>query len=260
VLYETDVPDYKLPFVLDRVYGKLGFKSPVLYSNFVTSIDGVATLGSGLSAGSVISGKNPGDRFLMGLLRAWADAVIIGAGTLRATPGHRWTPSHVFPDLAAGFTALRVSLNRSPEPRLVVVTARGDVDPTHPAIVAGATVITTTAGELDLKGKLPDTCDVAALGKGERLDLSEVVSELRRRGHQVLLTEGGPTLMGQLVQAGLVDEIFLTLSPVLAGREKAERRLGMIEDVALLPKNGVWSRLLSARRQDNFLFLRYATG
>ena len=259
MLYEGDVPDYKLPFVLDRVYGRLGFRSPVLYANFVTSLDGVAALGSGVSAGSMISGKNPADRFLMGLLRAWADAVIIGAGTLRATPGHKWTPAHVFPDLAAGFTALRVSLNRPPEPRLVVVTARGDIDLEHPAIVAGATVMTTSAGAQHLKGRVPETCEVVAVGEGERLEVGNVVSELNRRGHQVLLTEGGPTLMGQLVEARLVDQVFLTLSPVLAGRERGERRLGMVEDVALLPKNGVWNTLLSARRHDNFLFLRYAT-
>jgi len=67
------------------VYGRLGFSTPVVYSNFVSSVDGVVTLGSKPSAGSVISGKYPADRFLMGLLRACADAVLIGAGTLRAT-------------------------------------------------------------------------------------------------------------------------------------------------------------------------------
>jgi riboflavin biosynthesis pyrimidine reductase len=76
-------------------------------------------------------------------------------------------------------------------------------------------------------------------------------------GFDVVLSEGGPSLMGELVKAALVDEMFLTLSPVLAGRNQ-ERRLGMVEGVELLPKIPVWSRLLSARRHGDFLFLRYA--
>ncbi len=62
--------------------------------------------------------------------------------------------------------------------------------------------------------------------------------------------------MGELVKAGLVDEMFVTLSPLLAGRNK-EYRMGMVEGVELLPKTPVWSRLLSARRHGDFLFLRY---
>jgi len=73
----------------------------------------------------------------------------------------------------------------------------------------------------------------------------------------VVLTEGGPHLMGELIKAQLLDEMFLTLSPVLAGRDK-ELRLGMVEGAELLPKLPVWSRLLSARRHGDYLFLRYA--
>jgi len=62
--------------------------------------------------------------------------------------------------------------------------------------------------------------------------------------------------MGELVKKDLLDEIFLTLSPVLAGRGE-EKRLGMIAGVELLPERGVWTRLLSARRHGSFLFLRY---
>jgi riboflavin biosynthesis pyrimidine reductase len=64
--------------------------------------------------------------------------------------------------------------------------------------------------------------------------------------------------MGQLIDKGLLDEVFLTISPVMAGRE-TETRLGMVEGVELLPKRGVWSTLLSARRHGDYLFLRYRT-
>lgn len=257
VLFEADtLPDYTLPADLKHLYGRLGFPAPVVYSNFVSSLDGVVTLGSKPSAGSVISGKYPADRFLMGLLRACADAVVIGAGTLRATPGHLWTPANVFPALATEFTALRSGLGRSAEPALVLLTASGELDFAHPALAKGAIVITTSGGAKKLGDRLPPTCELVVMGKGERLDLGQAIGELSNRGLEVLLCEGGPHVMGQLLEDGLLDEAFLTVSPVVAGRG-GEGRLGMVEGIELLPANGAWSKLLSARRHGDYLFLRY---
>lgn len=223
------MPDYGLPAELERVYGRLGFEGQVVYSNFVTSLDGVVALGSAPNAGSVISARNRADRFLMGLLRACADAVLIGAGTLRATPGHHWTAEHIFPALAEQWAELRRRLGRPPRPQLVVLTARGEVDRSHPAIAEG--------GEI-------------------KSDLSEALRELRDRGLNVVLTEGGPHLMGELIKRSLLDEAFITISPVIAGRDD-EARLGMVEGIELLPHHGAWTHLLSARRHGDFLFLRY---
>jgi riboflavin biosynthesis pyrimidine reductase len=158
VLYEAELPAYKLPADLHHLYGRLGFPTPALSSNFVASMDGVVTLGSEPSAGSIISGKYPADRFLMGLLRACADAVVIGAGTLRATPGHLWTPAHVYPDLATEFTSLRSALGRATEPQLVVITAKGNIDASHPALVKGALVMTTDDGAKVVERILPSSC------------------------------------------------------------------------------------------------------
>jgi riboflavin biosynthesis pyrimidine reductase len=77
------------------------------------------------------------------------------------------------------------------------------------------------------------------------------------RGYEILLTEGGPHLMGALIAGRCLDEVFLTVSPVIAGRD-VDSRLGMVAGVELLPGAGVWSRLLSLRRHGDYLFLRYA--
>jgi hypothetical protein len=137
VLYQlAGLPAWPLPPVLAGLYGgDLGFRQPCVYANFVASIDGVTALGPEYpSSGSAISGHAPADRFVMGLLRACADVVLIGAGTLRATPGHRWTPAHVCPAAADSYAAFRRGLGRDGDPLLAVVTARGDVLAAHPAL------------------------------------------------------------------------------------------------------------------------------
>jgi riboflavin biosynthesis pyrimidine reductase len=260
VLFEAaGLPEYALPVDLKHVYGRLGFADRVVYANFVASIDGVVTLGAKPSAGSVISGKEAADRFVMGLLRACADAVVLGAGTLRATPGHLWTPAHVYPALATEFTALRSALGRSAQPLLVVLTGSGELDFSHPALVRGAIVMTTAQGAKKIGSRLPASCELVVLGRGKRLNIGKAVGEMRERGLQVLLSEAGPHVTGQLLVEGLLDEVFLTVSPVLAGRDK-EKRLGMVEGIELLPDKGAWSKLLSARQHGNYLFLRYGVG
>ena len=216
----------------------------------------MVTLGSKPSAGSEISGRNQPDRFLMALLRACADAVLLGAGTLRATPGHRWTSEHVFPELSASFSELRSSLGRTTHPRLVLLTASGDVPVSHPAVQAGATIVTTAAGAADLRGRLPASSDVIEVGESGAVDLRRAIAVMRERGYNVILTEGGPHVTGDLIAGGLLDEAFITISPVIAGRDK-EARLGMVHGVELLPGRPKWSRLLSARRHGDFLFVRY---
>jgi riboflavin biosynthesis pyrimidine reductase len=157
--------------------------------------------------------------------------------------------------MAAKFADLRMRLGRKPQPRLVLITASGDLDVSHPAVVAGATVVTTVPGAARLEGRLPDSCDVLEIGR-DAVDLRKALSQLRARGYEVLLTEGGPHLMAGLVEAEELDEAFITVSPVIAGRD-VEARLGMIAGAEFLPSRQVWSQLASARRAGDFLFLRY---
>ncbi|TMD56265.1 MAG: hypothetical protein E6I85_00905 [Chloroflexi bacterium] len=260
LLYEVPgLPVAFLPPPLGELHGgELGFRSPILYANFVTSLDGVTAI-SPLEPGQggLISGGAPADRFLMGLLRSFAEVVVIGAGTLRAEERHLWTAERVYPPAVEAFGELRESLGLPPGPRLAVVSASGNVDPELPAL-AGGLILTTEAGASRLGGELPAGVKVVSLGGGALLDARAVVSALRAEGHRTILSEGGPHFFGDLLAAGLVDELFLTLSPVLAGRERSSAQVGLVEGVSLLPSIQRRGRLLSVRRAAEHLFLRYS--
>jgi len=247
-----------MPADLATLYGgPLDLRSPLVYANFVSSLDGVVALEAGRApSGGIISGRNEADRFVMGLLRAFADAILIGAGTVRAEGGRAlWTPEYIFPSAAEGYRALRRSLGRSESPRLVIVTARGDLSPTEPALQAGALVLTSRATEASLRARLPSASQVKAVSDDGSLNILDVLRAIRDEGHQVILTEGGPHLFGQLVAARAVDELFLTLSPALAGRSDTSS-LGLIQGVDFGRKL-TWAKLESLRQGESHLFLRY---
>jgi riboflavin biosynthesis pyrimidine reductase len=255
-LYElAGLPAWGLPQELVDVYGgDLGFPEPCLYANFVASVDGVTALGPEYPcSGSAISGDEPADRFVMGLLRACADIVLIGAGTLRATPGHLWTPRYICPEAADGYAALRRGLGRGGDPQLAVVTARGEVPAAHPALQAGALILTTSSGARALKGRLPPECTIIDLGGMPTLRSEDLLGAL---GDATVLTEGGPRLLGQLLADDLLDELFLTISPVLAGRAEITRP-GLVASRELLPARAEQAELISVRHRGSYLFLRY---
>src|SRR4051794_30298480 len=103
LLFEHDhLPQFDLPEELAANYGgALGLPCPCLFANFVASMDGVVALPGDTESGQLISGKNSADRFVMGLLRACADAVLIGAGTFRASAGHLWHADRIYPAAAS---------------------------------------------------------------------------------------------------------------------------------------------------------------
>lgn len=259
LLFETPgLPAARLPPPLAELYGgELGLQRPLLYANFVTSLDGVTAIDpEAAGQGGLISGGQPADRFLMGLLRAFADVVLIGAGTLRAESKHVWTPGRVYPPAADAFVLLRESLGLAPGLPLAVVTASGEVDSTLPAL-AGGLILTTAAGASRLGSHAPAGTRVLALGDGPMVAMPDAIAALRAEGFESILSEGGPHLFGQLLEARLVDQLFLTLSPLLAGREQGASQVGLVEGTSLLPGIELRGRLLSARRSGSHLFLRY---
>ena len=259
LLYEASgLPSFDLPAELrERYGGSLGFDEPRLVANFVSSVDGVVAAPPIIQSSKLISGRNESDRFVMALLRACADAIVIGSGTLQGSPRSLWMPDGPYRADAEAFADLRRRRRRTPEPALVVLTGTGLIDPGHPALERGALVLTTDGGARRLDGRLPERSEVVSLGAGSAVDLGSALALLRARGYRLILSEAGPHVFGGLLSAGLVDELFLTVSPILAGRSPGTARLGLVEGQDHLLRGAAAGRLLSVRRDGAFLFLRY---
>ena len=240
-----------------RLYGGgVGFDEPCVFANFVQTIDGVVSIPELPRSNALIAGESEADRFVMGLLRACADVILVGSGTMLASPKGTWRPERVYPAATEEFAELRSRRGRPKWPTVVFVTAGGSLDPTHPALEQRAIVLTTESAAASLRADVPAASEVVAVNDGERVDLQQALACLRERGHSLVLSEGGPTLFTSLLALGLVDELFLTMSPILAGRA-AQPRLPLVEGIEFLPDETIALRLLSVRRHENHLFLRH---
>jgi riboflavin biosynthesis pyrimidine reductase len=259
LLWEVEgLPAFDLPEGLERLYGGgFGLAPPLVYANFVETLDGVAAIRSEPRSNRLVGGGSEADRFVMGLLRASADAVLLGSGTLHGSPKSVWTAERAYPDGAEAFAELRRRLGLAPEPVLAVLTASGEIEPEHPALQRSAVVLTTRLGAERCRERVPEPVDVVVLGGETEVDPAEAVDALRQRGHTSILSEAGPHVFGSLLAAGLVDELFLTVSPLLAGRSPLGERLALVEGEELLPGREVRGRLLGVRRDGGHLFLRY---
>jgi riboflavin biosynthesis pyrimidine reductase len=259
VLYDVDgLPRTGLPDELARLYGgDLGFAETCLYANFVASIDGVVAIPPMPRSNEFIAGDSDADRFLMGLLRAFAELVLVASGVLRASPRGTWQPQAIYPPAAADYAALRERLGASAAPEVAVLTGHGSIDPGHPLLESGALVLTSEAGADRLAGHLPAASTVVALGPDPEIDPVAVVDALRARGHRRILCEAGPHTFGSLLEAGVVDELFLTTSPLLVGDAGPGSRFALVEGADLAPA-ATRARLLGVRRHGSYLFQRYA--
>jgi riboflavin biosynthesis pyrimidine reductase len=253
-----DVPPFPLPAELQRLYGgELGLPERCVFANFVSTIDGVVAIPSLRRSNRLISEDSEADRFVMALLRACADVVLVGSGTLIGSPTARWQAEGAYPPAAAELAELRRLLGRPAGPEVAVVTGSGSIDPAHPAIRAGALVLTTARGAAKLADRLPDPARAAVLPGELEVDLRAALSFLHASGHERILSEAGPTLFGALAASGLVDELFLTVSPLLGSRSGAESKLGLVEHTELLPSRRLRTHLRSVRLHGDHLFVRY---
>jgi riboflavin biosynthesis pyrimidine reductase len=215
---------------------------PVLRANFVASLDGAVTV-DGVSAG--LSG--PGDKQIFGALRMVCDALVVGAGTIR-------TENYNALRLDAGRRAWRRDHGLAEFPLMAVVSKSLGLDPDQ-EIFSDAPirpiVFTDASAPADRRAAIGKVAEVVTVGDDD-VDLAAAVADLRARGATQLLSEGGPHLLGALTAADLLDELCLTLSPLLVGGGPAGRIAAGLPGP---PRSMSLRHILSA---DDMLFLRYA--
>ena len=219
---------------------------PWLRANMVSSADGAANL-EGASAG--LSSET--DRQLFALLRALSDVIIVGAATVRT---ERYKPAKV----REPWRYLRDG--RTPTPPIAVVTGRLDLDPDSPLVTAAppdarTIVITTAQAPADRRAALEPHADVIVAGQ-ETVDIKAALSALADRGLRRMLTEGGPHLLAHLVEAGLMDELCLTIGPLMAG-PGASRIVAGNPQPGTRPTPPLPLTLAHVLEDDGFLLCRY---
>lgn len=218
--------------------------APLLRLDMVASVDGAVTRADGRSGGL----GGPGDLAVFAALRALADGVLVGAGTVRA---EGYGPHRLHPDLAA-----RRRADGRTEPAAIVVVSRSlalDYDaPLFTEAQTPTVVLTCAAAPAERRAAAAAAGRVVVAGDAE-VDLVAGVAALRDElGLVSLVCEGGPALNAALLEAGLVDELCVTVAPWLvagghgrlAGELAADRRL----------------ELLQVCEQDGELYLRYRVG
>jgi riboflavin biosynthesis pyrimidine reductase len=214
---------------------------PWVMANMVASTDGSATV-EGRSGGL----GGPADRLLFRLLRARTDLVLVAAGTVRA---EGYGPVRLPEDLRAA----RAAAGRPPVPAIAVVSGSLALDWSSPLFTAAQVrplVVTARSSAGNDQAAAARVADVVVAGD-ERVDLGEALTALGARGHQLVLCEGGPSLLGQLVSGGLVDELCLTVAARLAGGDGPR----IVRGPALVPPAEL--TLATAFEDDSHLFLRY---
>lgn len=263
-----------LPSGLRELYGgDLRFRAapadrPFVIANFVSTLDGVVSYEiHGQAGASTISGQDIADHFIMGLLRASADAIMVGARTVQDTsPDDLWIPEYVYPDAKHLFTEYRTNVLHRPEyPLLVIVSGNGRLELNRAIFRTPGmrTIIITTAcgrDALEKAGatKLPAVQIHALDTKGGTIDPLAMLQFLYTQlGIRRLLHEGGPMLFGQFMAAKAVDELFITLSPQIAGRGATTIRPGLVQGMEFMPDGAPWFQLLSVKQGIEHLYLRY---
>src|ERR1035441_2980452 len=264
-----------LPEALRLAYGgdlrfpPSGPQRPYVIGNFVSTVDGKGQYEvAGKSGGGDISGFDEPDRFIMGLLRASADAVMVGSGTLHQTaPEHLFVADRVCPEASDLYARYRSeTLKKTAPPLQVVVSGSGRVELTRAIFRTPGirTLIVTTQAGRDLlaasgAGSLVST-EVRSL-EGPIIAPAAILELLRADfGVSLLLHEGGPTLFGRFVADGCADELFLTIAPQVAGRNMQPLRPGFIAGVEFLPETAPWLDIVSVKARGNHLYLRYSKG
>ncbi|WP_153397562.1 pyrimidine reductase family protein [Ornithinicoccus halotolerans] len=178
-----------------------------LRANMIASLDGAATAG-GLTGAL----NNPDDKLVLDTLRMLTDVLLVGAGTVRE---EGYGPMRLAPQEAAW----RQQHGLPPHPVLALVSGRLDLDPEARVLTQAPVrplLLTHAAAPRRVRERLARVADVVDCGRA-RVEPALVRTELEARGLRQVLCEGGPRLLGTLLEADLLDELCLTLSPALVG-------------------------------------------
>jgi riboflavin biosynthesis pyrimidine reductase len=216
-----------------------------LRSNFVMSLDGSVQGPDGRS-GTI---NTASDRHVFALQRALADAVLVGANTARYE-GYRAI------DLEPWQLQIREQEGLAPYPVLVIISASVDLDPviaTPAEGTGGGVMIITTAGKPEGDLEPLRAAGITVLeGEGRALDVAMIIDQLAGTGLPRLLCEGGPRLHNHLLAAGVVDEVALTLAPVVVGGQGLRSTSG-----AALPVPSSFQLHHALYADDGALFTNY---
>ena len=264
LLDEQEPAGIDLPAAWHALYGHWYLRTiagaPYTYVNFVTSRDGRVSFNEpGKSSGGPVSRSYRHDLWMMGLLRARADAVLVGGSMMSGARRHAWTGAAVFPEDRLAWEALRAAEGRGAMPLHVVVTRSGVVDAEAAAMrdpAAPVLVVTTSRGVEQARRTAGSVPNVDVLNMGEEIDFRQLQRLLaEQHGIRTLLSEAGPQVYGALTAAGAVHDEFLTLSPILVGSSGTRPRPSLIEGTTFMPNTPPQSRLLGVRRSGDYLFL-----
>lgn len=215
---------------------------PYVVVNMVTSLDG-ATAVDGVTAAL----GSPTDRAIFLYLRDVADAVLVGAATVRA---EQYGPARTSPQAQAD----RRARGQSPRPPIVVVSRSVNFDWDAPFFVdADPPPILLLPADTDPRQlrRARQSAEVITAGNGT-VDLPAALRELRDRGVTVLLCEGGPTLNTELLRAQLIDELCLTIAPLLTSGDHPR---GIFVRAAGNPP--LHFSIVHLLEEESFLYLRY---
>jgi riboflavin biosynthesis pyrimidine reductase len=178
---------------------------PWVLLNLVLSADGHASVD-----GRVTELTSASDQRLFHHLRGLSDVILVGASTVRA---EKYGPVRVSDAVAQH----RRAEGRAERPTLAVVSRSLDIDLEKIAVAGQAAVVLTCgASDESRRSAIGRSAEVIVAGD-DMVDLRQSLAVLRQRGAQVVVCEGGAVLNGELAQAGLIDEVCVTVSPVLGG-------------------------------------------
>lgn len=236
-LFDQDGATSAVAAVLDRSDRQAPSGRPWVMANMVASADGAYAI-SGVSRAL----SSPEDREIFHALRASADAVLVAAGTARAERYRRPTAMAEFADQRRVFTPTSA-------PRLVVVSRSLRLAEDQPFLSGeGVEPLLLHPADADTSG-VPAGVELRGLGSGG-VDLQAAMRSLYADGVRIVLCEGGPTLLGQLHELDLIDELFLSLAPILASGTQVGILGGGTETIRQLSLHRVWEA-------NGFLFLNY---